>query len=68
MKKNTIKKSTFIERTPQALAAVARIKSELQAAATLRITSWDDRSYIVSYEAASCETIARIEDGLAAYV
>ena len=68
MEKNIIKKSTFIERTPQALAAVARIKSELQAAATLRVTGWDDRSYIVSYEATNYETIARIEDGLAAYV
>ena len=63
-----ITKSTFIDRTPQALAAVRRIKSELQATATLRVTPWDDRSYIVSYEAGSCETIARIEDGLAAYV
>ena len=65
---NLIKKSTFIDRTPQALTAVARMKSELQATATLRVASWDDRSYIVSYEATSCETIARIEDGLAAYV
>lgn len=66
--KNLIAKSTFIDRTPQAFAAVARMKCELQAAATLRVAAWDDRSYIVSYEAASYETIARIEDGLAAYV
>ena len=65
---NIIKKSTCIERTPQALAAVARLKDELRATATLRVTRWDDRSYIVSYEATSYETIARIEDGLAAYV
>jgi hypothetical protein len=65
---NIIEKSTYIERTPQALAAVARLKDELRAAATLRVTRWDDRSYIVSYEATSYETIARIEDGLAAYV
>lgn len=65
---NIIKKSTYIERTPKALAAVARLKDKLQAAATLRVAAWDDRSYIVSYEAASYETIARIEDGLAAYV
>lgn len=66
--KNLIAKSTFIDRTPQALAAITRMKSELQAVATLRVASWDDRSYIVSYEATNYETIARIEDGLATYV
>lgn len=64
----TIKKSTFIERTPQALAAVARLKDELRATATLRVNAWDDRSYIVSYEATTHEVIAQIQDGLAAYV
>lgn len=66
--KNLIAKSTFIDRTPQALAAVARLKDELRATATLRVTRWDDRSYIVSYEATTHEAIARIQDGLAAYV
>lgn len=65
---NLIKKSTYIERTPQALAAVARLKDELRATATLRIIGWDDRSYLVSYEATTHETIARIQDRLAAYV
>ena len=65
---NIIKKSTYIDRTPQALAAVARLKDELRDTVMLRVNAWDDRSYIVSYEATSYETIARIEDGLAAYV
>lgn len=64
----TIKKSTFIERTPQALAAVARLKDELRATASLRVNAWDDRSYIVSYEATTHEVVAQIQDGLAAYV
>jgi hypothetical protein len=65
---NIIKKSTYIERTPQAIAAVARLKDKLQATATLRVHAWDDRSYIVSYEATTHEAIAQVEDGLAAYV
>lgn len=65
---NLIKKSTYIERTPQALAAVARLKDELRATATLRVNAWDDRSYIVSYEATTHEVVAQIQDGLAAYV
>ena len=65
---NIIKKSTYIERTPQALAAVARIKDELRATVSLRVNAWDDRSYIVSYEATTHEAIARVQDGLAAYV
>lgn len=65
---NTIQKAIFIERTPQALAAVARIKDELRATVSLRVNAWDDRSYIVSYEATTHEAIAQVQDGLAAYV
>ena len=65
---NIIKKSTYIERTPQALAAVARIKDELRATVSLRVNAWDDRSYIVSYEATTHEVIAQVQDRLAAYV
>jgi hypothetical protein len=65
---NIIKKSTYIERTPQAIAAVARLKDKLRDSVTLRVNAWDDRSYIVSYEATTHEAIAQVQDGLAAYV